>query len=46
MPVLVPGVWGQAVKSVSCFPVTWSAAWPKRNVASSFHAAMEPERSI
>ncbi|KQX92590.1 hypothetical protein ASD26_21910 [Streptomyces sp. Root1319] len=44
--MLVPGVCGQAAMSVSCLPVTCSAAYPKRKSASSFHAVMEPERSI
>ncbi len=46
MPVLVPGVCGQAARSVRGFPVTCSAAKPKRSSASSFQDEMAPVRSI
>ncbi|CAM5622706.1 hypothetical protein SFIMM107S_06920 [Streptomyces griseus] len=46
MPVLVPGVCGQATKSVNCLPVTCSAVCPKTYAASSFHALIAPVLSI
>ncbi|SCE53711.1 hypothetical protein GA0115253_106604 [Streptomyces sp. Termitarium-T10T-6] len=46
MPVLVPGVCGQATKSVNCLPVTCSAVCPKTYAASSFHALIAPALSI
>ena len=46
MPVLVPGVCGQAARSVRGLPMTCSAAYPKSSSASSFQALMAPVRSI
>ncbi len=46
MPVLVPGVCGQAARSVRGLPVTCSAAYPKSSSASSFQALIALARSI
>lgn len=46
MPVLVPGVCGQATKSVNCLPVTCSVVCPNTYVASSFQALIAPVPSI
>ncbi|CAM5600677.1 hypothetical protein SRIMM317S_00939 [Streptomyces rimosus subsp. rimosus] len=45
MPVPVPGVCGQAAKSVSGLPTTCSGSYANRSRASSFQKLMQPPRS-